>query len=250
MAVVAEKTSASVALAEPLLDREFCAAAAATWIVVPALNESAVIGGVVGRLRTMFPNVVVVDDGSTDATGAEALAAGAVVARHVLNLGQGASLQTGIEYALARGARHVATFDADGQHHVEDLVLMFNVLRQRKVDIVLGSRFLGRTEGLSVGRRLLLRAAVALTNATTGVRLSDAHNGLRVMTAEAARRLRIQQDQMAHASELVAQIARFKLRFAEVPVTITYTAYSIEKGQRLTNSLRILSDLMIGWLLR
>jgi polyprenyl-phospho-N-acetylgalactosaminyl synthase len=223
---------------------------AGTWVVVPAFNEARVIGHTVSDLRTCFPNVVVVDDGSTDATAEEALQAGAVVARHALNLGQGASLQTGIECALIRGARYVATFDADGQHHANDLVQMLAVLRERQLDIVLGSRFLGHTEGMSAGRHVALRAAVMLTNMTTGVRLTDAHNGLRVMTAETARRIEILQDQMAHASEVVAQIARLNLRFAEVPVTITYTKYSIDKGQRLTNSVRILSDLVIGWLLR
>jgi polyprenyl-phospho-N-acetylgalactosaminyl synthase len=221
-----------------------------TWVVVPAYNEGSVIRRTVRDLQASFPNVVVVDDGSTDATAQEAFEAGAVVARHVLNLGQGASLQTGIECALPRGAEYVATFDADGQHHVNDLVHMLDVLRERRVDIVLGSRFLGHTEGMSVARHLALRAAVALTNLTTGVTLTDAHNGLRVMTAETARRFQIVQDQMAHASEFVAQIARLELRFAEVPVTITYTDYSVAKGQRLTNGVRILSDLMIGWLLR
>jgi hypothetical protein len=96
----------------------------------------------------------------------------------------------------------------------------------------------------------VLKAAVLFTNLTTGLRLTDAHNGLRVMTASAARRLRIRQDGMAHASELIAQLGRLGLRYAEVPVTITYSAYSIGKGQRLSNSLRILRDLVAGWLLR
>jgi polyprenyl-phospho-N-acetylgalactosaminyl synthase len=220
------------------------------WVVVPAFEEAAVIGPVIRQIRAMCPHVVVVDDGSTDATGQEALSAGAVVVRHVLNLGQGASVQTGIEYALSRGAAYIATFDADGQHHVEDMLQMLGVLRERDLDVVLGSRFLGHAEGMSAGRRVVLRAAVALTNVTTGVKLTDAHNGLRVMTADAARRVRIVQDQMAHASEFVAQIARLGLRLAEVPVTITYTDYSVRKGQRVTGSVRILSDLIIGWLLR
>jgi polyprenyl-phospho-N-acetylgalactosaminyl synthase len=231
-------------------DAEQALVRAGMWVVVPAFHEQSVIGGTVRELRLFFRNVVVVDDGSADATGEQALAAGAIVVRHVLNLGQGASLQTGIDYALHRKAEYVGTFDADGQHHVDDLVRMLEVLRERRLDIVLGSRFLGRAEGMSVARHLLLRAAVVLTTITTGVKLTDAHNGLRVMTAETARRLRIVQDQMAHASEFVAQIGRLRLRFAELPVTITYTDYSLEKGQRLTNSVRILSDLIIGWLLR
>lgn len=221
-----------------------------TWVVIPALNEAAVIRRSVSELRRVFANVVVVDDGSDDATATEALAAGAVVVRHPINLGQGATIQTGLEYALRRNAAFVATFDADGQHRVDDLQRMLHTLCEEDVDIVLGSRFLGRAEGMSRPRAVVLRAAVVFSNATTGVRLTDAHNGLRVMTADAARRLRIRQDGMAHASEIVAQIGKLGLRAREVPVTITYSEYSIAKGQRMTNSFRIVLDLLTGWLLR
>jgi len=220
------------------------------WIVVAAFNEVGMVGRVVRELLAICPNVVVVDDGSTDGTGEQALTAGAVVVTHVFNLGQGAALQTGLEYALARGAAYVATFDADGQHHAADLAHMTAALRREPVDIVLGSRFLGCTDNMPSSRRLLLRAAVILSKLTTGVTLTDAHNGMRVMTAEAARRLRISQNRMAHASELVAQIGRLGLRVSEVPVTISYTRYSLQKGQRLSDSLRILIDLFAGWLLR
>ena len=220
------------------------------WVVVPAYREGAVVGRTVTELRRWFSQVVVVDDGSPDTTGDEALAAGAVVVRHPLNLGQGAALQTGIEYALRRGADFIGTFDADGQHSAEDLAGMLKVLQHDGLDIVLGSRFLGHAEGISWARRLFLRAAVAFTNLTTGVRLTDAHNGLRIMTAAAARQLKLHQDQMAHASEIIAQVGRLGLRYKEAPVTITYDAYSVGKGQRLSNGFRILSDLMSGWLQR
>jgi glycosyltransferase involved in cell wall biosynthesis len=219
-------------------------------VIVPAFNEAAVIGPGVRDLRNRFANVVVVDDGSADATASAAFAAGAVVLQHALNAGQGAALQTGIDYALANGATYVATFDADGQHRVEDLVAMLAALQGGSHDIVLGSRFLGHAEGLPFVRRLVLKAAVLFTNLTTGLRLTDAHNGLRVMTARAARRLQIRQDGMAHASELIEQVGRLGLRYAEVPVTITYSEYSQAKGQRLSNSLQILRDLVAGWLLR
>lgn len=220
------------------------------WIVVAAFNEASMVGRVVRELLTICPNVVVVDDGSTDSTGEQALTAGAVVVTHVFNLGQGAALQTGLEYALARGAAYVATFDADGQHHAADLSHLIATLRRESADIILGSRFLGRTDNMPSSRRLLLRAAVFLSKLTTGVTLTDAHNGMRVMTADAARRLRLSQNRMAHASELVAQIGRLGLRVSEVPVTISYTRYSLQKGQRLSDSLRILIDLFAGWLLR
>jgi glycosyltransferase involved in cell wall biosynthesis len=226
------------------------AAAERVCVVVPAFREAAVIGATVRDLRARFANVVVVDDGSDDATAERALAAGAVVVRHPLNLGQGAALQTGIDFAVEHGADYVATFDADGQHHVEDLVAMTNALVDEGLDIVLGSRFLGRADGIGLGRRLTLKLAVLFSNVTTGTRLTDAHNGLRVMTRATARRIELRQDQMAHASELVSQVGRLKLRYRELPVTITYTDYSRAKGQRLTNSLRIVGDLVMAWLQR
>jgi len=221
-----------------------------TWVVVPALNEASVVRQTIADLRKIFPNVVVVDDGSTDATGEEAISSGAVVIKHPLSLGQGAAIQTGIRFALTRGALYVATFDADGQHHAEDLRRMLRMLCREQCDVVLGSRFLGRAEGMSRSRRFLIRAAAVFTNTTTGVRLTDAHNGLRVMTADTAGRLRIVQDGMAHASEIIAQIGRMKLSVREAPVTVTYSAYSTAKGQKMSNSYRILLELFVGWLLR
>lgn len=221
-----------------------------TWVVVPALNEAKVIRHSVAAVRAVFPNVVIVDDGSDDATGKEALESGAVVVRHPLALGQGAAIQTGIDFALSHDAAFVATFDADGQHAVDDLQRMLNILCREQCDIVLGSRFLGRTEGMSSARSALIKAATLFTNLTTGVRLTDAHNGLRVMTSATASRFRIVQDRMAHASEFIAQIGQMKLDVREAPVTITYSAYSTAKGQKMTNSFRILLDLFVGWLLR
>lgn len=221
-----------------------------TWVVVPALNEAAVIRDSILGLKTVFPNVVVVDDGSDDATGKEALAAGAIVLRHPLNLGQGATIQTGIDFALGLGAAYIATFDADGQHDAKDLKRLVEVLARENVDIVLGSRFLGRTEGMTRTRSAVIRMGVLITNLTTGVRLTDAHNGMRAMTAATARRVHIRQDRMAHASELISQIGKLQLTVKEVPVTIRYSAYSRAKGQKMSNSFRILLDLVVGWLLR
>jgi len=221
-----------------------------TWVVVPAFREGSAIRQTLADLLPRFPNVLVVDDGSDDDTASQALAAGATVIRHPLNLGQGAAIQTGITFALAQGAETVATFDADGQHHADDLVRMRDELLRSGCDVVIGSRFLGHADGLSPARRLILKLAIVFTNLTTGVRMSDAHNGLRIMTADAARRINICQDRMAHASELVSQIGKLGLSSREMPVTITYSPYSLGKGQKLTNSFRILADLVSGWLLR
>lgn len=214
-------------------------------VVVPAYNEAPVVGDVVRDLRRVFANVICVDDGSHDATALRAEAAGADVVRHPFNLGAGAALRTGIEYALhAPATRYIVTFDADGQHAVDDALAMVQVLRRGEVDVVLGSRFLEPAAPIPAGRRVLLRAALRYSNATTGVRLTDVHNGLRAMTADAARALDFALPGMAYASELTRLLGRRGLRYVEHPVTVRYTAYSRGKGQPAINSVNILFDLV------
>ena len=219
-------------------------------VVVAAFNEASVIRRVIEELRHTYPSVVVVDDGSSDATVDRALAAGATVLRHPVDLGQGAALQTGITYALAQGCAFVATFDADGQHASPDIARMAHALIGHNAEVALGSRFLGNAVGISLSRRIILRLAVALTRLTTGLRVTDAHNGLRLFTAAAARRMTITQNRMAHASEILAQIARHQLQFVEVPVTITYTDHARAKGQTLLGAADIISELVLGKLAR
>jgi glycosyltransferase involved in cell wall biosynthesis len=220
------------------------------WLVVPLYNEAAVIADVVREARAVFPNIVCVDDGSRDASADLAEQAGAAVVRHPVNLGQGAALQTGFEYALGDPRmRYVVTYDADGQHQIRDVEVMLDRIREGDVRVVFGSRFLDERTEASAGKRLVLRAAVAYTNATTGTRLTDAHNGLRVLHRDVGEQLDITQNRMAHASEIVAQIGsmRFdgaKVAYAEEPVHILYTDYSKAKGQSLWNAVNILAELI------
>jgi glycosyltransferase involved in cell wall biosynthesis len=217
-----------------------------TWLIVPLYNEAEVVREVVSQARETFPNIVCVDDGSTDNSVEEARAGGAVVVCHPINLGQGAALQTGLDFALAQpGATFFVTFDSDGQHRTEDAERMVARLRTEPLDIVVGSRFLdGRTK-LTFMKRLVLQAAVRFERLSTGVKLTDAHNGLRALNRAAATAIRIKQNRMAHASELVAQIGEHHLRYAEEPVYIIYTDYSRAKGQSLWNSVNILSELFV-----
>jgi len=192
----------------------------------------------------------VVDDGSRDATADVARSAGATVIGHPFNLGQGAALQTGIDYALAHGAELVVSFDADGQHRVADISRLTEALAEERADFALGSRFLGQAPNLPTLRRLALIAATRFTRLTTGLQLTDAHNGLRAMTRRGAAAIRLRQNRMAHASELLSQIADSGLRYVERPVTIEYTAYSLAKGQKLRDAVLILLDLFARRLYR
>jgi glycosyltransferase involved in cell wall biosynthesis len=216
------------------------------WLVVPLFNEERVIGDVVRRARLEFPNIVCVDDGSSDGSAAQAAESGAVVVRHPVNLGQGAALQTGFDYALsAPSMRWVVTFDADGQHQVEDVVQMLEKARAEDLQAVFGSRFLDdRTEAGRL-KKLVLRAAVGYTNLTTHTRLTDAHNGLRVLRRDVVERIEITQNRMAHASELVAQVGDLGIRYGESPVHILYTDYSRSKGQSVWNAVNILVELIL-----
>ena len=216
------------------------------WIVIPAYNEGQVLGDVVSLVRQSFSNVVVVDDASADNCREIAEAQGAKTIRHPFNLGQGAALQTGIKFALSKGAKFIATFDADGQHDIADVENMWAHLRESGADIALGSRFLGDTVGMKSSRKFLLMAARAFTFLTVGLYLSDCHNGLRLLSAKAAEKIKIRQNRMAHASEIIENVRRENLSFIEVPVTITYTDYSREKGQTVGDIFVILKELLAG----
>lgn len=215
-----------------------------TWVVIPMYNEATVVGKVIEGLLDTFPNVVCVDDGSRDGSVVAARNAGAVVVEHPVNLGQGGALQTGIEYALQDPQTDsIVTFDADGQHRVEDAEAMVARLRTESLDVVLGSRFLDSRTELTAMKRMVLKVAALQMKLSTGLDLTDAHNGLRVLGRDVAGRINLTQNRMAHASELVHQLAAFKVRYVEHPVHIIYTDYSKAKGQSLLNSVNIVADL-------
>lgn len=213
------------------------------WIVIPGYDEGRVIAKTVASVRAWLPNVVVIDDGSSDNTAELARLAGAHVVRHPINLGQGAALATGIRYALLQQAEFIVTFDGDGQHRSEDIQVLLTTAREQNADVVLGSRFLGRADNMPRSRQWLLKAATAYTRLTTGLVLTDAHNGLRLFTRKAAEELRIRQNRMAHASELLEWLGSSGLRVVEAPVHIIYTEYSLAKGQNFFSSFNILWDL-------
>lgn len=218
-----------------------------TWLVVPLYNEAQVVREVIEDARRTFPHIVVVDDGSRDDSAAQAEAAGAVVVRHPINLGQGAALQTGIRYVLERtDARYLITFDADGQHSVADAAAMVAAARKEDLAIVLGSRFLKGPSPVGRLKRLVLATAAVVASRTTGMHLTDAHNGLRLLRRDAAEQLNLRQNRMAHASEIIRQLGATGLPWREFPVHIAYTEYSKAKGQSLLNSVNILVDLIFS----
>lgn len=217
-----------------------------TWVIIPLYNEATVISGVIEELLHSFTHVVCIDDGSTDGSATAARQAGARVLQHPVNLGQGAALQTGFEYVLRQeGARYIVTFDADGQHRVIDALAMVQLARERDLAIVFGSRFLDSRTNPGIVKRVILKTAIWVTNMTTGLKLTDAHNGLRVIRTDAAARISLQQDRMAHATEIVLQLGRTRMPWQEFPVELLYTDYSRAKGQSVLNAINILVDLVV-----
>jgi glycosyltransferase involved in cell wall biosynthesis len=214
-------------------------------IVVPAYNEAQTIADVVTRLCHHYSDIVVVDDGSTDDTAVVAATLPARVVRHPVNRGQGAALQTGIDYALARGADTIVTFDSDGQHDPADIEALLEPVHSGACDVALGSRFLGATRNMPWTRRLVLQAGVLFTRIVSRIRVTDVHNGLRAFNRPAAKSLRITLDRMAHASEILDQIQAAGWRYQEVPVTIHYTDYSLAKGQDSWNAIRIACQVVL-----
>jgi glycosyltransferase involved in cell wall biosynthesis len=218
-------------------------------VVLPAYNEAAVIEQVVREVRARWP-CIVVDDGSTDDTAAIALNAGATVARHIVNRGQGAALRTGMELGLRLGAQCIVTFDSDGQHRPEDIERLIEPIASGRADVALGTRFPQAAHHIPAVRRFLLRLAVWATRLVSRVPVSDAHNGLRALSRGAAERIELEADRMAHASELIDQIRQRDLKFVEVPVDVLYTEYSRLKGQRASSAVRIVADYLVGRIFR
>ncbi|HET7075600.1 MAG TPA: glycosyltransferase family 2 protein, partial [Mycobacterium sp.] len=209
-----------------------------------AFDEAAVIAEVIADVRLVFDNVVCVDDGSTDDTGEIARRSGAHLVRHPINLGQGAAIQTGVEYARKQpGAQVFATFDADGQHRVKDLIAMIDRLCIGDVDVVIGTRF-GRQQGSRPPflKRVVLQSAARLSRRGRRLGLTDTNNGLRVFNRTVADGLNITMSGMSHANEFVMLIAENRWRVVEQPVEVLYTEYSKSKGQPLLNGVNIIFD--------
>jgi len=216
-------------------------------IIIPAFNEAARIAEVIGGIKlqaSVDGDILVVDDGSSDGTADQARSAGAIVLRHRINRGQGAALKTGIEFASRSGYDTAVFFDADGQMDPAEINLLVDKLEEG-YDIVLGSRNLGRSVAMPFSRKLIKKIALIFTRLTTGLKVTDTHIGFQAWKLSAFKKIILNQDRMAHASQLLHEIASKKLKYAEVPVTIRYDAYTLKKGQKLSGVFRILWDLLI-----
>jgi len=214
-------------------------------VVIPAFNEERMIGAVIDDVHAQgYDNVVVVDDGSEDATVRIALEKGVVVLQHPINRGQGAALKTGTAYALGQNAGIIVHFDADGQMQPRDIQKLVEPIRKGRAQVSFGSRFMNKQSNIPPLRRLLLRGGRIFMRVMYGVTMTDPQSGFRAMDAHAAQTIAITQRGMAHCSEIIDEVHRKNISFCEVPVVIKYTTYSVTHGQDNFAAFRIAAKLL------
>lgn len=219
-------------------------------IIIAAYNEARRIGPVIKDVKKHgWSNVIVVDDGSKDDTSDVARKAGATVLRHIINRGQGAALRTGIHYALDHGSHAVVTYDADGQFVASDIEKIARPVMEARRDVTLGSRFLktSSAQNITGGKRFVLKLGAFVTYIFSGLKLSDSHNGFRAFSRKAAKKIRITFDRMEHASEITEEIAKHKLSYTEVPVTVIYHEAGQHPIRSLKMGVKLVAKKVLGW---
>jgi len=219
------------------------------YIIIPAFNEAGSIAKVIKDLFCFgYENIVVVDDGSTDKTSEVVKKFNVFLIRHPVNMGPGAAIKTGIDFALLNDAEIMVTFDADGQHLAKDIYDLVKPIILNKVDVTLGNRFLNNSSKVPIFKKIILKAGAVLMFLMYGILSSDSHNGLKAMSKSAALKIDIKSNGWEYCSEIIEEIMLKKIKYQEVPVTVKYTDYSIKKGQKIYNSFYILSKMFVKWI--
>ncbi len=217
-----------------------------TLVVIPVYNESETLKVVLEKVAKYVDGIVLVDDGSQPSMKSLAKGHDVFYLRHKINLGQGAALDTGTRFALSQGADLIIHMDADDQHDSAYIPAMIQQMKDTDTDIIIGSRFLDKEvqSNIPALRKFILKGAVYLNFITTGVKMTDAHNGFRIMNKKAASVMRFTENRMAYATEILDIIRRNKLKVGEIAQKVKYTDYSLEKGQKNINAVNILFDII------
>jgi len=214
-------------------------------IAIPMHNEDEVIVDVISGLQKTFSNILVLDDGSTDNSAAALQNLDVKVISHAVNLGQGAAIKTMFDYVSSVGDIFaVITFDADGQHLPSDAEKLAREIICCEEDVIFGSRFLGENDQVPLLKKIVLKLATQITNVLGKVRLTDTHNGLKALKVRAIRKLNLDIDGYAFESQLVMQVGSKAIKYKEIATHVSYTDYSVKKGQSLRNSLIIAEDII------
>jgi len=213
------------------------------FCVIPAYHEEKNIAKVIQRVLDYVDFLVVIDDGSKDQTYTEAIKIKSEklkVLKHPINLGQGASLQTGNEYAIKQGADIIIHFDADGQFLAEEIKKVINPIIEENADIVFGSRFLEiKSDIPKFKKNIIMPMAKIFNYVFFGIKTSDPQSGFRAMKAEVTQKIKIENNRMAHCTEILAKAHKHKLKIKEVPITVLYEEF----GQKFSGGFKIIKDL-------
>ncbi|NJL14286.1 MAG: glycosyltransferase family 2 protein [Microscillaceae bacterium] len=215
------------------------------FFIIPTYNDFSKLPAICKAIQARGFECVIVDDGSEMDNHLLMKISDVFLLRHLQNLGQGAALQTGMNFAILKEATVLVHFDADGQHSLHDAFKMIALLQEEKLDIILGSRFLLKKINTKIppSRIYTLKAARIFNNWITGMNLSDAHNGLRVLSKKSAQMINLKQNRMAHASEIIQLIKKHKLLFAEFQTNIFYSNEN-HKRKGIIYILNIIWDLL------
>jgi len=214
----------------------------AIYIVIPAKDEAPRIGGVLSRIEVLgFQNVIIVNDGSSDDTAAIASSfKNATILNHRLNLGAGAATQTGIKYALKKGAEIIVTLDADHQHQPEDIYALIDTLKKENLDVVIGSRFLRPSNEIPFLRILYNKIGNFISYLFTGLMVSDSQSGMKAFHARFASQFELKSSGFEFCVEIIQHIRMAKAKWGEIPIKVTYTKETQEKGQNLKSGIMMM----------
>ena len=214
------------------------------YILIPVFNEEKKIESVISDLSKYFVNIVAVNDGSTDSSRDILESLGVTVLNHSINLGQGAAISTGFKYIQhSRNAKAVLTFDADGQHCVEDAKAFAKEILSSDEEVIFGSRFIKNQANIPFFKKIALSIVVLFTNRFSRIKLSDAHNGFKAIKKDSLKKIDITIDGYGFESQIIHQVSKKNMTYKELPTNTIYTSYSKNKGQKLINGLIILEDL-------
>lgn len=216
-----------------------------TCVVIPAYNEGTNIIGVLEKTKNLADKIIVVDDGSDQKKMAEVnfknISDKIICLRHRINLGKGAALKTGCEAAIKLGAEVIILMDADGQHKPEDIPHFVDKLEKEKLDIVFGSRQIGRDMPLMMmlGNKFLSIAASLLF----GIYISDTQSGFRAFKTTIYPKIQWNSPRYSVETEIIVNTGKYRLKFGEIEIqTIYHDKY---KGTTVFDGLRILINMLI-----
>jgi glycosyltransferase involved in cell wall biosynthesis len=210
------------------------------WAVIPAYNEEKNVGPTIKKSRDYVDNVVLIDDGSHDKTHALGKKAGATVLKHIINLGKGATLKTGCDYAFKNGARYVVTLDADSQHDPKDIPRFIEKLD--KYDIVFSYRKLSKKMPfvLRFGNKIISEVSKLLYN----LDLKDTQSGFRAFSKEAYKKIRWKSLDYSMESEMISKAGKQKLKYVQIPIETIYS--DRYKGTTIIDGIKIVIN-MFKW---